>query len=82
MKANEDALPAAARNDSEPIEWLTAAEAARHLKVSRERFCFGSGKAKEEATSCPVRSDTFGDFSVQTWILRCWGIRVVLETEI
>ena len=40
MKASEDALPSAAQQHSEPIECLTALEAARHLNVKPRTLPF------------------------------------------
>jgi hypothetical protein len=52
MNASEQKVPSSASNHSEVVEWLTAEEVARHLKVKTRTLLLWvtEGKAKRTTT--------------------------------
>jgi hypothetical protein len=50
-------------------EWLTAAEAAAHLKVRPRTYCCGSVKAASPHTGCPASGAVSGDSYAPNWML-------------
>ena len=57
MKARDETPQAAIRKPSAPIEWLTAAEAARHLKVKTRTLLLwvNQGKVRGYKLSGTIR---------------------------